>query len=428
MTIMVKKIASVLVFIALIIGFTSVIMLEPNFDECKIKIYLKDENGKPIKDAEVTIWMWYPGEPSTVLTQAKTDENGAIEATTSWRNLLGKWLDRLKNGQHEKVGLIVDIYIPQLNIITTKTILIPITQRNLGRIVRVITINKTNEAKLHIATVHSPNRQIRLKQYTPIVEEFHEHRGRTNLVYVKTDAKTTATMAYGLAKGEATVTRLVVGYDYSDYTSISNPIYSITHSEDKSVDTPVDSSSEGWVSMILTTRFEIIGYYWQDEDGNLVLMYREFRLWAYDFDIDSLAAIKGEDPVWGTYGQRVLKEGTGKGFDPTDYVFCIQRFDFYVNNRRIVEAPISAIVYLALSSILPEFDFSADLLLTIKIVIDHSEWVESSFTCFVWGAEGYEITAYGRYVSVHGTYFMAIDLASALPPPGGGPWIPTANL
>lgn len=424
---MIKKVALVL-FLALVMGFTSITMLATNFDECRIEIDLRDEAGNPIKGAIVTIWMWYPEEPSVVLAQAETDENGIIEVTTNWRNLLGKWLERLRDGKNEKVGLIVDIYAPQQNIVETKTILIPITRRNPGRIRRVITITKANKPKLRIAAVQNRDHQIRIEQYTPIVEEVYEHRGRTNLVYVKTDARTKAVMAYGLAAGDATMARLVIGYDYSDYTTVGDAIYSLTHSEDKSVDTPVDSSSEGWVSMILTTRFEIIGYYWQDEDGNLVLMYREFRLWAYDFDIDSLAAIKGEDPVWGTYGQRVLKEGTGKGFDPTDYVFCIQRFDFYVNNRRIVEAPISAIVYLALSSILPEFDFSADLLPTIKIVIDHSEWVESSFTCFVWGAEGYEITAYGRYVSVHGTYFMAIDLASAPPPPGGGPWIPTANL
>ncbi len=296
--------------------------------------------------------------------------------------------------------------------------------KNPGNIERTIIINRFTKIKTQVNKSDINNQGVGFASYTPIVEYTYEHRGRSNIAYVKTDSNTMATIDYVMMQSEKTRARPLVSSTYSDYTSISDPIYSLTHSIKKGVTANADLSSTGWVSMVMTTRFEIIGYYWQDEDGNLQLMYREMRLWAYDFDINSLSAIKREDPAWGSYGDDLLKSGNGKGFEGIDWAIKIYSTDLYSSDTKIIDIPVSVVVYNVLSSALSQYGFPSALLPSVKIVIDQYYWVTSTAIWTIWGSNGYRIHAYGRYVSVHGVYFMAVDIESNSPsPPGGGPYI-----
>ncbi len=414
-----KKFALVLATIILITS-TFIVIWSINSDECTFEIYIIDKKGEPIRDVFVTVWMWYPGEPSHVVAISKSDAKGLVKFKTSWKKLLGIWLDRYKSGKREGVGLIVDIYDSGNSTVATKVIMLDIKQGNPGIVKRTLIVSNAIEIKNQINKHKEASEGVGLASYTPIVEKTYEHRGRTNIAYVKTDSNTMATIDYVMMKGEKTRARLLVGYTYSDYTSISDPIYTYTHDISKGVTANADLSSTGWISMIMTTRFEIIGYYWQDEDGNLHLMYRELRLWAYDFDINSLSTLKGEDPAWGSYSDDLLKSGTGKGFELIDFAIKIYNIDLYTSSTKILDIPISVQVYDALSAILSKYGFPSSLLPTAKIVIG----VTSTEIWTIWGSNGYRIHAYGRYVSVHGVYFMAIDIESNPPtPPGGGPYI-----
>ena len=403
---------------------------------CRINIVVTDEEGRAVKGAIVTVWAWHPGEESEIVAMGETDERGVIEGEVDWRGLMKGWLERAGRGIRERVGLIISIYHPTLGIVATKTMLISVGEKNPGVIGKIITI-RTNMTGIGSNKVSEPTRglgttairheeEIRPKRLSPVIEEWEEYRGRTNLAYVKTDQNTEALLDYGLLAGEETAVRLVIGYDFSDYTTVGGVIYSITHSSSATADAPIGYSSEGWVSMILTTRFEIVAYYWQDEDGNLVLMYREFRLWAYDLDINSLEAVKGEELAWGSFSERLLKEGTGKGFDANDYAFMVFHLDFYVSNVRLIEVPISAALYTVIGDWLNALGFPSSLLPTVKIVIDQSKWGASGFVCIIWGSNDYTVGAYGYYVSVHGLCFMVLRIYAYPPsPPGGGQNVPT---
>lgn len=171
----------------------------------------------------------------------------------------------------------------------------------------------------------------------------------------------------------------------------------------------------------MTTKYEIIGYYWQDEDGNLVLMYREFRLWAFDFDINSLSGSKGDNPAWGDYGYKLVKSGVGKGFEAGDRAFILNHLNLDINYKKLLDLPISNLIYSVLLPKLDEYGFSSSFAPSIHIIIDYFYWMQSYAQWEIWGKEGYRIYAYGRYVSVHGTCFMAVDIESSpLPPSGGG--------
>ena len=403
---------------------------------CRMTIVVMDEGGRAVKGAIVTVWAWHPGEESEIVAMGETDERGVIEGEVDWRGLMRGWLERAGRGIRERVGLIISVYHPTLGIVATETMLISVGEKNPGVIGKIITI-RTNMTGIGSKKVSEPTRglgttairheeEIGPKRLSPVIEEWEEYRGRTNLVYVKTDQNTKADMGYGLLAGEETAVRLVIGYDFSDYTTVGGVIYSITHSSSASVHPSIGYSSEVWVSMILTTRFEVVAYYWQDEDGNLVLMYREFRLWAYDLDINSLKGVKGEEPAWGSFSERTLKDGTGKGFYPTERALVVDRLDFYISNVELIEIPISAVFYAMIGDVLDALGFPASLLPTMKIVIDQSKWAASYFVCSIWGPNGYAVVAYGYYVSVHGLCFMALRIYAYPPsPPGGGQNIPT---
>ncbi len=403
---------------------------------CRISIVVMDEEGRAVKGALVTVWAWHPGEKSEIVAMGETDERGVMGAEVNWRDLMRGWLGRAERGLRERIGLIISIYHPSLGIVITKTMLISVSEKNPGALMKIVTVTpnmtgivfrNSSEFTTGLRTATVRHREdMRLKMYYPVVEEWGEHRGRTNLAYVRTDQNTIAVLDYGLLAGEETAVRLVIGYDFSNYTTIGGVIYSITHSSSASVHPSIGYSSEVWVSMILTTRFEVVAYYWQDEDGNLVLMYREFRLWAYDLDVNSLKGVKGEEPAWGSFSERSLKEGTGKGFYPTERALVVDRLDFYTSNAKLIEIPISAVFYAMIGDVLDALGFPASLLPTMKIVIDQSKWAASYFVCSIWGPNGYAVVAYGYYVSVHGLWFMALRIRAYPPsPPGGGPNIPT---
>ncbi len=413
------------ILILTILMITTLISVRPILsDSCSVRIQLKNETGEPIRGAIVTIWMWYTGDESKVIKVMKSDEKGLVEFQVSWKNLLGSWIERAKRGLREKIGLIIDIYDPQKEAVATRTIMINIAEKNPGVIGSTLVIHNMTKVSAHVNGIKNPDRGMNLAAYTPIVEKAYEHRGRANLAHVKTDANTQAKLDYMIAKGDKTRARLVIGYTYSDYTTISDTIYSCEHSESVGKTVNVNFSSNGWISMIMTTRFEIIGYYWQDEDGNLHLMYRELRLWAYDFDVSSLSATKGEDPAWGSYGKKLMKTATGKGFSALDWAITLYALDFYVSSSKIIDLPLSMVVYEYLSQILSQYGFKSILLPTVAISIDQYFWMSSGAVWTIWGADGYHIRVYGRYASAHGVYFMAVDVESSIPsPPGVSPVI-----
>jgi len=210
-----------------------IFILSVKADELEIELHIRNREGEPIKNAFVTVWMWYPNETSRVIKIAKSGNDGLIKFSVSWRDLLGRWLGRAKTGKIESAGLIIDIYDPENNSVATKAILIDVSKGNPGKISSVLVMNNTCKLGQNATKFKNPTSEFHITGYTPIVEESHEYRGRINLAYAKTDANTIATIDYVMVAGDKTRARLFVGYTYSDYTSISEPVYQYTHNEKK---------------------------------------------------------------------------------------------------------------------------------------------------------------------------------------------------
>lgn len=90
-------------------------------------------------------------------------------------------------------------------------------------------------------------------------------------IYGKTkeDATITSRLDYIITDHDKTSSRLVIGYTYSNYATISETIYSCVHSKHVLKTTNALFSSTGRILMIMTTRFKVVGNYWWDEDSNL---------------------------------------------------------------------------------------------------------------------------------------------------------------
>lgn len=396
-------------------------------DRLSVVIRVVDESGSVVRNAFITIWAWYPNKSSKLILKARTDEKGIASSEFSWAKLVGKWISRVREGKIEEVALIINVYVPDKSIAVTDTLILNVKAGNPHQVSKVIRIKTSNNHNEFRAASESPNVEYSVKSYTPIVEYSCERRERTNLAHVKTDENSYARLFYGLMIGDKWAVRLLVGYTYSDYTTVSNIIYTQTYTRSVSAiakaGTPRGYPEEGWISAIMTIRFEIIGYYWQDENGNLVLAYKEFRLWAYDIDVGSLSATKGEDPYWGAYQNKLLGEVTGKGFDAEDDVILISNFDLYYGSISIIEVPISMALKAILKAKFPALGFSVNLLPDIKIVFDHAYWRASFFEYGVWGREGYTVYAYGKFYSVHGAYFSSIEIVTSYPNASPG-WTP----
>jgi len=400
------------VILLLLVFFTSIGLYKAYADQCSILIKVVDQNQRPLGDTYITIFVWYPGEPSEILASGKTNNRGEFTHATSWNKIVGKWLERRRRERKvEDTALIVLIHNPLANVTLTDTIPIRVTPHNPHFIKKTIRV-RTKHTYSALAT-NNEKQTVKPQRYISILEEWYEYTGKINLAHIKTDSATKAHIHYAWAQGEKTRVRLVYGYSYSEETQVSgDPIYGYTHSLTFSLDKPATAGqdSEAYVSVMGTLRVEIWAHYWPG------IVFREARLWMYDLDGSTLSNEKGDDPYWGAYSLKLVKRGTGNGFEIEDAAFDIWHLDLYINYE-LTEVPISEALYFILLRKVEKYPWLEKLLPQFHVVMDHLEWKQSGVCFTIWGAEGYDIAAQARYVDAHGICLMAIDLASQPPSP-----------
>ena len=392
-------------------------------NQLTIHILVKDDKNQPIEKAYVYLFAWNPHEKSTLIATKKTGKNGKILVKIAWRKIMEKWLEKKRqNPSIKRIGLVIHAYDPATNASTTDIIGLPVRSTSIGIV--------SKELKLKCRRTPSKARgDVYYGKYypglpiAPKLEEYWEHTGRFNLLYVKTDSRTTVIYTYQLIQGETTNIRLIFGYGDGVNLYIGDTIYSFSHTNDYKKWSNIGKSNEGYTSVEATFRCEIWGYYYYDPSLNMYIppaLYYEYRYWLEDIKPYTLQMTKGEDPYWGVYSLDFCGRGEGDGHTTTSNpAIIIEHYNLYIQDKKTLAIPITMPIYNYIFSNLP--DWVKSFLPTMKLVIEHSEWVSSHFSVLVYCDTDYGVEADVGYLSNFDIHMVRIELSSYELGPGPPP-------